>query len=341
MHQFEKKINGIIQSKQLLVPGETVVVGVSGGPDSTALLRVLSLLRSPLDFDLVAVYVDHGLRPAEVVAEKVFLTELCAGLDVPLKVKAVAVAEAVEQGKESIEQAARRLRYEVFDLLAKGCGASKIAVGHTADDQAEEVILRLLRGTARGGLSGMKLCREGGLIRPLLTSEKTEIYTYLQDRGQRFMEDSSNLSTVHVRNQVRLEILPFLRKYNPSVSSNLRNMALVLQDEEELLATQTDKAWAELVEVYTGNDQLPEVGWDCTAFLFLHVALQRRIAEKMFILMGSPPSSDKIKQLLYLIEFGQGGGQLHFAHGLRALKKKGAMRFWYPKGQVSCKGDLF
>ncbi len=340
MHSLEKKINRIVHDKQLLTRSDVVLVGVSAGPDSTALLLVLSRLQQALGLRLFAVYVDHGLRPGETPAEKAFLGKLCGELAVPLTIESVDVGHEKTVQKESAEQAARRLRYGVFWRLAQECGADKIAVGHTADDQAEEVVLRLLRGTARAGLSGMRLMRYGHLIRPLLQVAKTEVYTYLQERGQGFMEDSSNHASIYLRNQVRLEVLPFLRRYNPSVDSSLRNLALILQDEEDLLARQTDGEWSTLAVVVTDQRGLPVVTWSCAGFTALHVALQRRIAEKMFIVMQSPPSSDKIKQLLYLVEHGQGGGQLHFAHGLRALKEKGEMRFWYPQGRVKCKGDL-
>lgn len=340
MHSLEKKINRIIHAKQLVVSDDVVLVGVSAGPDSTALLLALSCLQQALGVSLFAVYVDHGLRPEETPAERAFLQKLCGELDIHLTIECVDVEREKTAQKESAEQAARRLRYGVFSKVAQECGADKVAVGHTADDQAEEVLLRLLRGTARSGLSGMKLMRDGYLIRPLLPVAKSEIYTYLQERDQPFMEDSSNHASIYLRNQVRLEVLPFLRRYNPSVDNSLRNLALILQDEEDLLARQTDVEWDAIVEASLDQKGLPVVAWKCLAFTSLHVALQRRVAEKMFIVMQSQPSSDKIKQLLYLIEHGQGGGQLHFGHGLRALKEKGLMRFWYPQGREKRKGDL-
>lgn len=341
MHSLEKKINRIIGDKQLLVRDDLVLVGVSGGADSTALLLALAHLRQRLGVRLIAVYVDHGLRPDETPAEKQFLRELCAELDVELRVESVDVGAEVRIHKESVEQAARKLRYQVFADVVKESGATKIAVGHTADDQAEEVVLRLLRGTARAGLSGMRLMRDGVLLRPLLEISKEELFTYLQERDQAFMEDSSNDSVLYRRNQVRHELLPLLRRFNPSVDVSLRNLALILQDEEDLLSKQTDEAWGQCVEVGQDDHGLPLVSWPCGDFMDIHVALRRRLAEKMFIIMGSPPSSDKIKQLLYLIEHGQGGGQIHLAHGLRGLKKKGWMYFCYPQGRVKCKGDLF
>lgn len=341
MHSFEKIIKRILLDKRLVISGETILVGVSAGPDSTALLLVLSRLRHELCFTLYAVYVDHGLRPDETQAERVFLQKLCASLDVVLTCESVDVSKEVERCKASVEEAARKLRYHVFTRIAGECGAVKIAVGHTADDQAEEVLIRLLRGTARAGLSGMKLMRDDVLIRPLLQTTKDEVYQYLQERQVDFMTDSSNQSSLYLRNQVRLELLPFLRRYNPSIDVNLRNLALILQDEEDLLAQQTDQQWHALVLVETDQNDLPVVEWQCQEFSSLHVALQRRLAEKMFIVMASPPSSDKIKQLLYLIERGEGGGQLHFGRGLRALKKKGRIRFWFPQGRVKTKGDLF
>ncbi|MDA3970443.1 MAG: tRNA lysidine(34) synthetase TilS [Desulfobulbaceae bacterium] len=341
MHGLEKKIHNIIRERQLLLPDEVVLVGVSGGPDSTGLLLILHRLQQPLGFSIHAVYVDHGLRPDETPGEQEFLTELCAKLGIPLTIRTVDVSGAVAGSKESVEQAARKLRYGLFATIAKGIKADKIAVGHTADDQAEELILRLLRGTARAGMGGMKLLRDNLVVRPLLQVTKGEIITYLADRKIAFMEDSSNRSPIYLRNQVRLELLPFLRNYNPAIDVNLRSLAQILQDEEELLEEQTDGEWDALVTMGFDPNGLPTVQWQCAPFNTLHIALRRRLAEKMFITMESPPSSDKIKQLLYLVQHGQGGSRLHFAHGLRALKTKGGMHFWYPGGKTNQKGNLF
>ena len=341
MHGLEKKIKNIICEKKLLVEGDVVLVGTSAGPDSTALLLVLSGLQQDLGFTVLSVYVDHGLRPAETSAEKEFMQKICDDLQIPLTMRAIHIDSETSEHGESIEQAARKLRYQVFSSIAEWCGATKIAVGHTADDQAEEVLLRLLRGTARAGLSGMKLLRDNHIVRPLLQVSKADIYSYLRDKDKTFMVDSSNGSLLYLRNQVRLEVLPFLRRYNPAIDENLRNLALILQDEEDLLAQQTNKVWDDLVSINPDNEGLLTVKWDCASFNLLHVALQRRCAEKMFIVMESPPSANKIKQLLYLIQYGQGGGQLHFARGLRALKKKSRMHFWYPQGKIDRKGNLF
>jgi tRNA(Ile)-lysidine synthase len=341
MHGFEKKIKNLVSERKLIVEGDEVLVGTSAGPDSTALLLVLSCLGQEMGFTVSAVYVDHGLRPAETPAEKEFLQRLCDDLQIPLTVHCVNVEQETAGRNESVEQMARILRYQVFSRVAKSSGATKIAVGHTADDQAEEVVLRLLRGTARAGLSGMKLLRDKNLVRPLLQVTKDDIYGYLQDKGRGFMVDSSNASLLYLRNQVRLQVLPFLRRYNPAIDCNLCNLALILQDEEDLLTQQTDRIWNDLVTVTSEPAGLLMVQWNCEQFTLLHVALQRRVAEKMFIVMESLPSADKIKQLLYLIQYGQGGGQLHFAHGLRALKKKGGMQFWYPQGRTNRKGNLF
>lgn len=341
MHSFEKKIFSLIQVEHLISQGEKVVIGVSGGADSTALLLVLASLRQQLQLGLLAIYVDHGLRPLETPAEKKALCGLCRSLAVDFIVKSVDVNGEVQRCKASIEEAARKLRYLVFTQGASGFAATKIAVGHTADDQAEEVLLRLIRGTARSGLSGMRLLRDQSIVRPLLQVTKDEIHAYLKDKQTSFLEDSSNVSRQYLRNQVRLDILPFLRRYNPAIDVNLRRVASILQDEEDLLVQQTEEKWQALVDMRSQGDGRVQVEWGCAEFTELHVAFKRRLAEKMFIVMQSPPSGEKIKQLLYLIQSGQGGGQLHFARGLRALKKKGRMLFWYPQGITASKGNLF
>nr|MDA3786811.1 tRNA lysidine(34) synthetase TilS [Deltaproteobacteria bacterium] len=234
MHPLEKKIVAMLTGHKLLCAHQRVVVGVSAGPDSMALLHLLASLGHLLPLEITALYVDHGLRPGETEAEAELVKEEAARLAVGFALVRVDL-QGEAAPKKSLEHRARDVRYQAFDQVAAQTRADKIAVAHTADDQAEEIVIRLLRGAGRGGLAGMKLMRANRIIRPLLTTPKAELLAYLQDRGIPFLEDSSNRDLRFLRNQVRLEVLPFLERYNPGVRETLRRNALILQDEEELL----------------------------------------------------------------------------------------------------------
>lgn len=338
MHPLEKEIAGIVRRQGLLARGDVVVTGVSGGPDSMALLHVLAALTADLGIAQIAVYVDHGLRPDEVEAEKLLIQEQAHSLGLVFRHIAVDVKAAARQRGLSIEHAARDLRYAFFEKIATDHGARKIVVAHTADDQAEEVLLRLIRGTGRAGLSGMKMIRAGKVIRPLLTTSKEKLLAYLEDRHLPFLIDSSNLERKYLRNRIRLDLLPDLQKLNPNISETLRQTAQVLGDEESLLVALTETAWNEIAMLQQ-NDVL-SVLIDLASFLSLERAIQRRIVEKAFIVMQSRPQFKKIEQVLYLAEKGEGKARLHFSKGLRLKKSRESLCFSYPQGRVARRGDL-
>lgn len=357
MH-LEKKILPLI-CRDMIERGEEVVVGVSAGPDSVALLHVLGALRDRWPMRLVAVYVDHGLRPDETGAEKMLVEKLAHGLNIAFESACCDVQALAREKKMSIEHAAREMRYGFFEQVADKYGACKIAVAHTADDQAEEVLLRLIRGTGRAGLSGMLMMRQGKaelgsfsvpvqrgplsykVIRPFLSTPKAVLLSYLKEKEIPFRVDSSNQQKKYLRNRVRHDLLPFLAEFNPNISETLRQTAIVLQDEEEVLVELTEKAWGQMVAVHKENDTgLPSVTVDLALFLSLNRAIKRRLAEKMFIVLQNVPQFKKIEQILYLAHHGEAGARLHFAKGLRLKKTRRCLVLNYPKGQVSQRGDL-
>ncbi|MCB2184539.1 MAG: tRNA lysidine(34) synthetase TilS [Desulfobulbaceae bacterium] len=342
MHPLEKQILAIIREEGLVSQGETVVVGVSAGPDSMALLHLFATLSSKLKMKLVAVYVDHGLRPDETTAEVNLVQECAEKLGVIFETTHVSVEQEASRQKKSTEHAARDLRYAFFEKVSQKYQASKVAVAHTADDQAEEVLLRLIRGTGRSGLSGMRMIRDGIIIRPLLTTAKKALHDYLEDRHISFAIDSSNLQRIYLRNRIRLDLIPFLEKFNPNISETLRQTASVLQDEEKVLRSLTESLWRQIATAETGTqeDVLPALSIDLQSFLALEKGLQRRIMEKAFVLMQSQPQYKKIEQILFVARKGETGARLHFSKGLRLKKFKDRLLFSYPGGKTATRGNL-
>lgn len=341
MHALEKELLMLIRRDRLLAAGEKVLIGVSAGPDSVALLYLLAALAPWIELaGLTGIYVDHGLRPVEVPEEKALVTAACGRLGVDCLCDAIDVTRHAAARKISIEHAARELRYALFAETARRLGAGRIAVAHTADDQAEEVLLRLLRGSGRAGLSGMRTIREGVLIRPLLTTPKAALLAYLAERKIPFLLDSSNLSRDHLRNRIRLDLLPVLRQYNANIDGTLRRTATLLQDEEELLATLAASSWQKVVSAQPRQGEAPEVVIDCPAFLVLDRAMQRRVVEMAFLAMASRPDFHKIEAVLRLAAYAEGGAQLHFSQGLRLKKIRKRLIFSFPAGRVARRGNL-
>lgn len=203
-----------IRREQLLVSGEQVLVAVSGGPDSTALLHVLLELAPRLGVTLSAATVDHGLR-AESLREACEVARRCRRLGVKCEVLTVDVGRA-RRRHGSLQEAAREARLGALAAAAARSGCTKIALGHTADDQAETILFRILRGTGIAGLAGMAFQR-GNLIRPLLEVRRAQILRYLGRRKLPFVTDPSNANRRYARVRIRHEVLPFLARENPRV----------------------------------------------------------------------------------------------------------------------------
>jgi tRNA(Ile)-lysidine synthase len=224
----------------LFSPGDRVCVAVSGGADSTALLRLLLERRSELGVVLSAIHVEHGLRGEAGARDADFVRELAQSFGVPCEIVSVNTPQRVAERKESVEEAARNLRYGAFrDLLAAG-KADKIATAHTLDDQAETVLMKLLRGAWTEGLSGIhpvvwldEPARRNCVIRPLLRVRRPEIEAYLRALEQTWCEDETNLSPAYTRNRVRHELLPVLRSYNPQIDQILAHIAANARAEEQ------------------------------------------------------------------------------------------------------------
>ena len=230
----------------LIEPGSALVVGVSGGPDSLCLLHALCSISDMLDLMIVPVHVNHGLRP-EADAEADHIAGICERLDLDIELFEASCSELSEEAGVSIEEAGRIIRYEIFDDVARSIEESgfpgeriMIALAHNADDQAETVLFRLLRGTGPHGLAGIPAVRmsEAGylIVRPLLTVERKDIEEYIKDNRLRPNIDPSNMDNSYARNRIRNELIPYLEQnYNPKIREHLRRYASLAYMDDMLL----------------------------------------------------------------------------------------------------------
>ena len=213
--------------------GHHLLVAVSGGPDSVALLSLLHQLRSSWALTLTAVHCNYGLRGCESEGDQQFVEALCHELGIPLHVKAIDLRS--RPPRSSLQAVARVRRYEVFAEVAQHCGADRIAVGHTADDQAETVVLWMLRGGGLRGLSGMPAIRDGAIVRPLYDVRRQEILAYLEQAQRPFREDSSNGTPRYLRNRIRHEVMPVLQRVVPSTVEALCRLADLCREDDRYL----------------------------------------------------------------------------------------------------------
>ncbi|MBI5125855.1 MAG: tRNA lysidine(34) synthetase TilS [Planctomycetes bacterium] len=242
--ELERRVREFISVEGMLTPGEGVVIAVSGGPDSVALLRLLhDLDTSPLH----VAHLNHMLRGEESEGDERFVQGLASGLGLSFTSKRVDVRQEAAGEKCAIEEAARRARYSFFEGLARELGMKVVAVGHTADDNAETVLHRIIRGTGLAGLAGMRPVREISrgsgirLIRPLLSTWRQEVLDYLREKDAGYRIDSSNLQAGYLRNRIRLELLPLLGKYNPRVKESLVKLAETAGKEYAVLEEEARK----------------------------------------------------------------------------------------------------
>ena len=339
MHPLVNKLKKSIAGQNLLAPGDRCLLGVSGGPDSMALLHLFAELADDLALSLVVAHADHGLRPGEAEAEAGLVRAAADALGCPFIFRALPVRAFAAEQRLSIEDAARRLRYQFFAEAAAEQGAGRIVVAHTADDQAEEILIRLLRGSGRAGLSGMEPLRAGRLIRPLLGLAKKELLAYLAQRHIPYCLDSSNQERIYLRNRVRLDLLPYLReRFNPNIDACLRRTGAILGAEEELLARLADQAHAAVVSEEGGEAACLTLA--LRPFSRQPLALQRRILEKSCWQLGCRPSFAQIDQLFRLALAGGEGSMTHLAGGVRVRREGVALRFFYPQGEMALRGNL-
>lgn len=346
MMDLPGRVLAAIRADCLLQGGETVIVGVSGGPDSMALVHLLARLRQTLDLVLVAVYVDHGLRPQEAREEAALVRVRTEIMGIEYRHCRVDVRGHARLARLSIEDAARQLRYACLrDIAAGRGGKAVIAVGHTEDDQAENVLLRLFRGAGRRGIAGMRT-RSGDLIRPLLGVGKAELLAWLGRQGIPFCEDSSNREGVFLRNRVRNELLPFLEaRFDAGIKKALIKSAAVLAEEETLLLDLTDRAMATVV-TWEGRPGAGEAGTarcliDRKLFRAQPRALQRRIVEAVLCLLGSRSAYRQVIEIARALDSGRTGGELHLSQGLRLGIERERAILLHPQGRMVWRGRLY
>jgi tRNA(Ile)-lysidine synthase len=281
---IERSVAGFIRGNGL--NGATLIVAVSGGPDSVCLLHLLTCLRDTLEICPVAAHIDHGLRQASA-QDAAYVSRLCAALGIPLTMTRADVNGYRKAAGMSTEEAAREVRYSFLAGVASGEGTKYVVTGHTRNDQVETILMHIIRGSGISGLIGLKPLttrtiegHEMVILRPLLDISRSETEAYCMDHGLEPVLDESNLSLSLLRNRIRMQALPLFRSYNRGVEDALVRLSRAATTEKAFIDGEVARAWPEVVQ-----DEGDVITIDKIALLSRHTAMQghilRRVIERL------------------------------------------------------------
>lgn len=283
MGGLEQRVLQFIREQGLIEGEEVLLVGVSGGPDSVCLLHILSLLEETLGASLHIAHLDHMLRGADSAADSRYVSDLAQRLGIPVTVERRDVGAYQQEHRLSLEEAARKVRYDFYCEVAESIGAKRIALGHTKDDQVETILMHMVRGTGLAGLRGMQPVTtwqgRGGtllLVRPLLEVTRVEIEEYCRAHELKPRRDVSNYSPAFLRNRLRYELVPLLESYNRNISGALLRTARTAADDLSFLEEHVSVAWSQVV-----TEQPNGLLLNSEALLSLHPSLQRHLLRRV------------------------------------------------------------
>ena len=322
---FVRRVARAARRTRLLESGDRILVAVSGGPDSVALLSVLEALGPSWRFGLWAVHFNYGLRGHESDEDARFVAEFCARKNVAFIGESLDLQRGESGKRRSLQEAARDARYRAMLRIGASLAATKIALGHTADDQAETQVMWMLRGSGPAGLSGMPPMRESLFVRPLLGVSRADVLAYLEEQRLSFRIDSSNAKPLYARNRIRHDLLPVLKRFNPSVVKVLSRQAGILREENDCL----EQMAAEHIRRLASHGGQGERIVDRDGLIALPIALQRRMIRALIrdtSGLRQGPRFTTVEAVLSRILHGRSGSSL-VVQGCRVIREYDRLRF--------------
>ena len=326
---MEKKVERFLAGHGFNLHGKSLAVGVSGGPDSLALLHYLWTVKERYQLRIVALHVDHMFRGKESLEEALFVRDFCLKRTIPFEMQQANVPEYMEQTGKSSQLAARELRYSFFAQMMKKHRLSYLALGHHGDDQVETILMRLTRGSsgrARAGIPFIRLFEDGFIIRPFLNLSKQELESYCEHHQLEPRRDSSNEKETYSRNRFRKIVLPFLKKENPLVHEHFQRFSEEMETDDAYLTELTLLKMNKVMEK-TKEEVIITIG----AFLEMPMPLQRRgiklILNYLYEEQPSSLSAVHIDSIFSMIRNPQPSGSLDLPNGLKVIRSYGKCSF--------------
>lgn len=300
-----ENVKQYIIDKQLVMPGDTVIVGFSGGADSTALVHILYRLQNELKFTLTAAHLHHGIRGEEADRDLEFAKQFCRQLNINFKYKKCDIPTIAAKEKISEETAGREERYRFFSELAGKNG--KIATAHNKNDNAETVVHHIIRGSGINGICGIA-AKRGNIIRPLINVERREIECYCKKNGLEYVTDSTNAEIDYTRNKIRHCVLCEMQKINPQIISAVCRTAALANDDNDYIEIETEKAYEKYV-TYKDGQAVYAINKE------LHNAIEKRIFIKMAHCVGANPDFEQVNAMGTLVRQGKTGKKIDITGG--------------------------
>ena len=307
MKNLIKKIQNSIFENSLFARKAKIVLGISGGPDSSALLDIFSKLKPKCDLELIIAHVNYNLRGIDSKKDKEFVEKLAKKYNLPLKILNLEIQE-----KNNLEEKLRDIRYAFFEKVRSENKFDLVAVGHNLDDQAETLLMRLIRGSGMNGLSAMQF-KNNTIIRPLLNITRKEIILYLKTEKLKYRTDKTNAQSIFLRNKLRNKLIPLIeREYNPQIKQALANTATSLAEDYAVIEQATLQAWNK------------NGGLEVKKILKLPVAIQKRILEKIIREKSQndrPINFSQITEMIKALSSTKGKNQVIISKDLKMTRR--------------------
>ena len=321
-----------IKNNIICLQGKQVIVGVSGGADSMALLDCLRQLSAELQLSIIVAHLEHGFRGAASIADADYVEQYCATYNIVFEMKSVNMPEIIADEKGSSQELSREVRYSWYRELTIKYKTPYVLLGHHRDDQVETIMMRVLQGTSIAGLSGMDICQERmgmTIVRPLLEVTKEQLLEHCREAGIVPREDISNADPKYLRNRIRRELLPLLEeKYNPNIAQALLNLAHLAKQDSCFIESHAREVFADVVKEITANKQYIIKRKQIET---MHLALQSRVILLILYYLKSDTRFEKkhIHMVIDWISEPFSGGILQLANGIVVVREPEYVRITY------------
>ncbi|MGG7143996.1 tRNA lysidine(34) synthetase TilS [Clostridium nigeriense] len=309
------KVKAFVIENDLIQKGDKVLVALSGGPDSVCLLNILYQLKVFFEIEIGAAHVNHMLRGEEALKDEEYARKLCEELGVSFFSKSIDIDKISKENNISHELAGREERYKFFKLISKENGYNKIAVAHNSNDQAETILMNIMRGTGIEGLCGIRSKRDGGIIRPILCLSRDEIEEYCEINNLNPRIDKSNLENIYSRNKVRLDILPYMKEnFNKDVVETINRMANLLQIDNDFIEKECNNIYKKYCTINRNNIIISKEAFS------EEKALLTRLIKKSFIEFSGKHTNFEMKHIFEVISLASNSTnkKINLPHGIIA-----------------------